>query len=417
MSELRTTNARPLMLAGEPASAVLRHIEPLSTELISKLAQNPAFQSFGATTIREDLTAVTAHGLRLAIRTLDFRQLPSDRELDSIGKLTVKQARKGVPLSAILTLTAEGISAFRNLIVNRAVSDDAEDLKELNRLIFALAQRLHTFVSVSYLAVAPAIQQTDAETTHRLVTALLAGENPSQMALLAGIDLPSSFLVLRLFVMPPSNPGTRVGAHHRIQAHRNLSAAQGMLATHYGPALFDAPAPHHGLVLIAGDPEWQSLRGVIKQIETELRIDIIAVGEQAELDQVSAAAVTTREIARLVNRLGLPHALYRMEDVALEYQLTRPGPARESLTRLLAPLDNFPELLQTLSIHLAHDQNRQRTASALGLHTNTVDNRIKRIAQLTGLDPTLPSGLLKLRAAMIALADTRNDRDKRPEHV
>jgi len=54
------------------------------------------------------------------------------------------------------------------------------------------------------------------------------------------------------------------------------------------------------------------------------------------------------------------------------------------------------------------------TASALGLHTNTIDNRIKRIATLTGLDPALPSELLKLRAAMISLTFASTDVDNRP---
>ncbi|PPJ24859.1 helix-turn-helix domain-containing protein, partial [Nocardia nova] len=35
-------------------------------------------------------------------------------------------------------------------------------------------------------------------------------------------------------------------------------------------------------------------------------------------------------------------------------------------------------------------------------HTNTVDYRLKRIAQLTHLDPTQPSGLWYLRSAPIA---------------
>ena len=420
MPNLTHTRTAPLMLGGEPASAALRDITHLAADLVSHFAQsNPTYKSFQMESIQEDLIAVTAQGMRLSIRLIETGQLPSDRELDSIHSLTVKQALAGVPLSAILALTDEGINAFRNLILNRAGSEDSADLKVLNRRIFILAQRLHTFVSVSYLAVIPSVAHSqDAESAHTLASTILAGGDATHLALQMGIDLAPTYLVLRLNVAaPPARTGARDGAHQRLQAHRNLAAAQGRLAQHYGAALLAAPPPHRGLVLIAGSAEWGTVRTLVQQIEKELGIDITAVGEQADIDDVPAAAAHTRELAYLVQRLGLPHASYRMDDLALEYQMTRPGPGRDRLARLLEPLSASPELLQTLSVHLANDQNRQRTASMLGLHTNTVDNRIKRIAQLTGLDPTLPSSLLKIRAAMIALAFTSTDGDVRPANM
>jgi len=82
--------------------------------------------------------------------------------------------------------------------------------------------------------------------------------------------------------------------------------------------------------------------------------------------------------------------------------LTRPGPGRRHLRQILEPLDASPELLETLEIHISHDLNRQRSARQLHLHTNTVDYRLKRIAQLTGFDPTRPSGIRHLQAALVA---------------
>jgi DNA-binding PucR family transcriptional regulator len=38
------------------------------------------------------------------------------------------------------------------------------------------------------------------------------------------------------------------------------------------------------------------------------------------------------------------------------------------------------------------------------VHTNTVDYRLKRIGRLIGVDPTSPSGLLQVRAALVARA-------------
>lgn len=419
MSAALANTNEPIMLGGEPASNAVRDFVPLAADLVAYFARaNPLYKSFHMDSVQEDLAAVTAQGLRLTIRLLDHRQPPTDRELESIHTLTVRQARKGVPLSAILTLTDEGITAFRNAIVSRAGADDAENLKELNHLLFALTQRLHTFISVSYLAAAPANAQIEDHSTGALVRAMLDGEDPTQIALQMGIELAPRYLVLRLLVpLPRPRPGARDGAHQRMQAYRDLAAAQAHLTAHYGASALEAPAPQRGLVLIEGTPTWESVCEVVQHAQDTVGVQITAIGEDAALEDVHAAGVTTRDLSHLVRRLGLPARPYRMEDLALEYQLTRPGVGRDSLIALLKPLDNHPELLETLSVHLANDQHRQRTASELSLHTNTVDNRIKRISQLTGLDPTLPSGLIKLRAAMIALDFANTKTDNRPEKV
>ena len=163
---------------------------------------------------------------------------------------------------------------------------------------------------------------------------------------------------------------------------------------------------NRGLVLIEGTPDWGTVCEVIQRARATVGVEITAIAENAAVRDIAAAQATTHELAQLVRRLRLPARSYRMEDLALEYQLTRGGAGRDSLINLLKPLDGNPELLQTLSIHLANGQHRQRTASALGLHTNTVDNRIKRIATLTGLDPALPSELLQT-ARCHDLADLR----------
>lgn len=86
----------------------------------------------------------------------------------------------------------------------------------------------------------------------------------------------------------------------------------------------------------------------------------------------------------------------------LEYQLSRPSPARAELARLLDPLRSNPELLRTLQSYLRNGLSRARTAAELYVHPNTVDYRLRRIARLTGLNPVQPKDLQHLRAAILA---------------
>jgi DNA-binding PucR family transcriptional regulator len=97
-----------------------------------------------------------------------------------------------------------------------------------------------------------------------------------------------------------------------------------------------------------------------------------------------------------------PPGLYRFADHALLYQHTRSGPGRRTLPSTLDPLDDNPELLDTLARHLHHNGNRRTTAHDLHLHENSVNNRLRRIRELTGINPLHPSGMWQLRSAMLA---------------
>ncbi|WP_295842319.1 helix-turn-helix domain-containing protein [uncultured Microbacterium sp.] len=76
-------------------------------------------------------------------------------------------------------------------------------------------------------------------------------------------------------------------------------------------------------------------------------------------------------------------------------------PAAESL---LAPLaSQGPELLETLTAYLDHESGVSATATALGLHRNTVAMRIARAQELLGVDLTDTDARLALHLACRAL--------------
>ncbi|MCP9953432.1 helix-turn-helix domain-containing protein [Actinomadura madurae] len=93
--------------------------------------------------------------------------------------------------------------------------------------------------------------------------------------------------------------------------------------------------------------------------------------------------------------------MHRLDDVLLEYHLSRPGESADRIAALLDPLDDHPHLLETLRTHLGSRQQRRATATALGVHPNTVDNRIAKATELTGLDLTTPHGTALALAALL----------------
>src|SRR5690606_36329668 len=97
---------------------------------------------------------------------------------------------------------------------------------------------------------------------------------------------------------------------------------------------------------------------------------------------------------------------------AMEYQLTRDGPAGRQLARLLDPLEAHPELFETAQAYLRNDMNRRLTARQLFVHPNTVDYRLRRIGRLTGIDLATAAGIAQATAALLARDMDRTGRDR-----
>ena len=59
-------------------------------------------------------------------------------------------------------------------------------------------------------------------------------------------------------------------------------------------------------------------------------------------------------------------------------------------------------LLETLKAYLTTRSTRLRTAHVLHVHPHTVDYRLNKIAEITGLDPLHSDGVWRLRSALVA---------------
>ncbi|MFF7878375.1 PucR family transcriptional regulator [Streptomyces californicus] len=114
--------------------------------------------------------------------------------------------------------------------------------------------------------------------------------------------------------------------------------------------------------------------------------------DAAGAPEVPAAARTAAEVVRVARACGRPAGFHSLHDVLLEYHLSRRNESSDRIAALLDPLQVRPDLVDTLRAHLEHRQDRRATARHLGLHPNTVDNRLARITELTGLDVGSPHG-------------------------
>ena len=97
-----------------------------------------------------------------------------------------------------------------------------------------------------------------------------------------------------------------------------------------------------------------------------------------------------------------------------------PRLAEVARRRALGPLEEYArkrgsDLVDTLEAFLAADLDRRRAAAALHVHPNTLDYRLKRVEELTGLnltradDLTLTALALKQRALDSAVNGHKSD--------
>jgi sugar diacid utilization regulator len=195
---------------------------------------------------------------------------------------------------------------------------------------------------------------------------------------------------------------TAPGIDPEFLAVQPLRRVKDELTQRYRGSALEVLSRHGGTVLLptelADDP---SLDLLIADLSRTARMPLTATVIRAATAEIPGAADRAHELLDLAARLEMT-GLHRFDDLALEYQLTRPGPGLDQLSALLDPLDDHPELLATLRCYIANDQSRKRTAARLHLHPNSVDYRLKRIAQLTGLDVVRSAGLWYLRSALVA---------------
>ncbi|WP_328766692.1 PucR family transcriptional regulator [Streptomyces sp. NBC_00286] len=108
--------------------------------------------------------------------------------------------------------------------------------------------------------------------------------------------------------------------------------------------------------------------------------------------RISRAAPLRRTSAQL-----RPHTL---ADVFVELAVVDVPFVDAWLRDVARRLDSGPDLLVTLDAYYRHDMHRGATATALNVHTRTLDYRLRRVRELTGIDPGSTRGVRTLSAVV-----------------
>ncbi|MFC9895304.1 PucR family transcriptional regulator [Nocardia sp. NPDC127579] len=395
-----------LTVSGQPVTSSLKDVRALSKRMVGHFLETVVpCRTLPGEALNGDITTITRVCLELAVSMLDGTDIPGKTQ--QLAATAAAWAREGIPIDTIHHAVHEGFKLGFDLVLTNATAEDFDTLKLLTRRLMEVLDTITTTVALGYVRELRTVVSEHHTAAHTLTSALLSGHANSTMARECGIEIAASYQVFALSL--GVHPDERDPALDReVVARRKLRRVQAALATRFGAAVLSLLSVDGGTVLLPATLlVGAELDDLITDLSGAAQAPITGAVIEAVAREVPEAADRAHEVLDMVARLQDAPKLYRFDDLALEYQLTRPGPALDYLRTLLDPLEEHADLLETLRCHIANNLNRQRTARVMHVHTNTIDYRLKRITQLTGLDATQAAGLWYLRSAIVARSHHR----------
>ncbi|WP_338701218.1 helix-turn-helix domain-containing protein [Streptomyces sp. Q6] len=380
------------------ARSLAARCEPRVNELARRMARESFEELPGYAELPDDvkdleIAATARHGVRLFLRRV------GDPDPDRSGNHRVfreraaQRAEEGMPLHLLLRTHALGVYALWQALRDVARPGEEAALVELVDILLQSHPAIVGAVAETYLDERSALEAEQRAQQRSLVRGLLDGMVPPGHVLLDQLRLEGPALVLALGLETPPAEGP-------VAVRRRLRRVQTVLDHSFGVEVLALLDGDGGRVIVPEDcaPPEDLPRRLSRA--SGLRVRVAAV-PAAGPEDITDAGRTATEILRIARACGVPPGLHRLDDVLLEYHLSRRNESSHRIAALLDPVADRPELVETLRTHLSHQQDRRATAAALGLHPNTVDNRLAKIADQTGIDLSSPRGTALALAALL----------------
>lgn len=389
-----------LTAGGVPVHQILSsNLGTLVDQVLDALvAEIPLYAQLPREELQGDIRRVIDRSLRAFVDTFRTGVVPAGPTLDPLRESATRRAEEGVPLEALLAAYHLGGRICADFVAAGFRPDELSDALTLNRLILDFLQSVTAAVSASYFEERQTIAGEDQATRQSLLTALLDGGPTAEIARRSGLRLPGRYVVLGLAFGAHADE-LQPGVNTKIVARRKLRRIRVELdRTPAGPAISTLSADD-GIALLADEVPLEDLR---IRLSKAAGVQVTMTATTAAPGEVPGAVTLVRELLEVARIYQLAPGVHRLDDLVLEYQLTRPSLARDRLARLMTPLITRPDLLETLRCYLGNSRSRRQTAADLHVHANTVDYRLRQVGKLTGLDPAQAEQLPRLVAALAA---------------
>ncbi|GAA3437709.1 PucR family transcriptional regulator [Kutzneria kofuensis] len=370
------------------------HVPALVDRVLARLVERlPSYGSMPVEALTSDVRPMTERALRGFVESLPDKGVPAPELVHQARESAIARGEEGIPMQAILDAyllgLQESVTHLRPELENAA----ANDLIDFFGAVLTFQHVVHQAIASGFLEHRESTVGETQAARGALLAALTEGGDATDAAFRAGIKLPDQYVVAALAINPHPDE-LQEGVDHVMAGRRKVRRIRLELERLGRDDVLTALSPTGGIALLPTAGDGRLHARLTKAAGTTITVAM----EPATPAAVPNAVRLAREVLEVATKTRREPGIYRLADVLLEYQLTRPSEATARLAALLDPVDE--DLLRTLDAYLDAGLRRNATAAALGVHANTVDNRLRRIGRLTGLDPTRPADLPMLRAAV-----------------
>ncbi|BAU12349.1 transcriptional regulator, CdaR [Leptolyngbya sp. NIES-3755] len=162
----------------------------------------------------------------------------------------------------------------------------------------------------------------------------------------------------------------------------------------------------------AGNPSWANLAALkrastelLNQLRSQTQTDLsVGIGRyHPGIQGLARSYQDARAALSLGHHFSGDNRVYCLDDlgVAAFIGISDESTKIDLAKHLLSPLDQEPELIDTLQAFFAENCYPSSTASKLSIHRNTLSYRLDKITSLTGLNPRLFDDAVQIRLALL----------------
>ncbi|MFE6862919.1 PucR family transcriptional regulator [Nocardia sp. NPDC057668] len=320
---------------------------------------------------------------------------------DHMTPVIQRHVEERIPVRALIDAFFGGARRLWTMALELAEPEDLPDLVAFSLTLFDLLNNLTLAMADDYLAVEQSFTGIERDARRALCAALLRGADVGELAVSADLTPAAEYDVLAIRVRSAAHAEPLAG---HAMARRRLRLVQNALDDLVGTSALHTFDGSSGIALLPVRSDGVRARylRLATMLTQQLGTAVLLVPwprvATAELPEPARQAAELAELAAMLER---PGGVYELDDLLLEFQLTRPGPARDRLADRIAPLLDHPHLLESLDAHIRFGADRKAAAAEVHVHPNTFSYRLRRVAELTGIDPADPGGSRLIAAALI----------------
>ncbi|WP_280334231.1 PucR family transcriptional regulator [Nocardia wallacei] len=356
--------------------------------------------------VRGDLLTVVRCSMEATVAAAAADARVPERAAARLEAIAARWADRELPVETIQHAVHAAVEAVTESVVgDRARLEMAARLHGAGVVLIEALRTLSTAVARGYVNEVRAMTGERRVASQTLVSALLTGRLDSIMLRRNEVELAETYLVVAVALgAHPDEHDPRLDGG--VVARRKLRRVQAELAREPGPRVLALLSVDGGTARAPAAADAaaadERLAALVDRLAQAADAPVTAAFVAAPNDRIPRAADRAHQLLDLALRLDRGPGLYRFRDLACEYQLVQPGPANRHLRSLLDPLQDEPELVDTVDAFFAAQCKRESAARRLGISVSAVRRRLDRIAALTGLDPDAPTDLWYLRASFVA---------------